>query len=65
MSDQFAQLRLGDLDPHVTIWRYFTFPKFISLLVTKALWFSKLSILTDALEGMTPELTRPNEEPGS
>ena len=58
MSDQFEQLRLGDLDSHVTIWRYFTFPKFVSLLVTRALWFSKLSILTDPLEGMTPELTR-------
>jgi hypothetical protein len=26
--------------------------------VTQALWFSKLSILVDTLEGMTPELTR-------
>ena len=58
MSDQFEQLRLGDLDSHATIWRYFTFPKFISLLATRALWFSKLSILADALEGMTPERTR-------
>jgi hypothetical protein len=58
VSDQFEQLRLGDLDSHATIWRYFTFPKFISLLLTRALWFSKLSILADALEGMTTELTR-------
>ena len=58
MSDQFEQLRLGDPDSHAIIWRYLTFPKFISLLVTRALWFSKLSILADALEGMTPELTR-------
>ena len=28
-------------------------------MATKALWFSKLSILADTLEGMTPELTRP------
>src|SRR6266851_4428011 len=59
MSVQFEQLRLGDLEPHVTIWRYFTFPKFVSMMATKALWFSKLSILADTLEGMTPELTRP------
>ncbi len=58
MSVQFEQLRLGDLEPHVTIWRYFTFPKFVSMMATKALWFSKLSILADTLEGMTPELTR-------
>jgi hypothetical protein len=58
VSAQFEQLRLGDLDSRTAIWRYFTFPKFVSLLATQALWFSKLSILTDALEGTTPEPTR-------
>jgi hypothetical protein len=58
VSNQFKQLRLGNLNPQTTIWRYFTFPKFISLLVTQALWFSKLSILVDTLEGTTPNLTR-------
>ena len=58
MSDQFEKIRLGNLDSHTTIWRYFTFPKFISLLVTQALWFSKLSILEDTQEGTIPELTR-------
>jgi hypothetical protein len=58
VSDQFEQLRLGDLDSRTTIWRYLTFPKFVSLLATQALWFSKLSILTDVMEGMTPEPTR-------
>lgn len=58
MSDQFEQIRLGDLDSHATIWRYLTFPKFVSLLETQALWFSKLSILKDPLEGMTPGPTR-------
>lgn len=58
MSDQFERLQLGDLDPNATIWRYLTFPKFISLLLTQALWFSKLSMLEDTFEGMTPALTR-------
>ena len=58
MSDQFERIQLGDLDPDATIWRYLTFPKFISLLLTQALWFSKLSILEDTFEGMTPALTR-------
>jgi hypothetical protein len=60
MSIQFEKLRLGDLGPDVSIWRYLTFPKFVSMLETQALWFSKLSILAlaDTLEGMTPELTR-------
>jgi hypothetical protein len=58
VADQFERLRLGDLDPNATIWRYLTFPKFISLLATHALWFSKLRVLTDTLEGTTPELTR-------
>jgi hypothetical protein len=58
VSGQFEQIRQGNLDSQTTIWRYFTFPKFISLLLTQALWFSKLSILEDAQEGTIPELTR-------
>jgi hypothetical protein len=58
LSDQFEKLRLGDLERHLTIWRYLTFPKFISLLATSALWFSKLGVLEDALEGTIPGPTR-------
>jgi hypothetical protein len=57
VSNQFEKLRLGDLERNVTIWRYFTFPKFISLLVTGALWFSKLGTL-ESLEGTIPGPTR-------
>lgn len=39
-------------------WRYFTFPKFISLLTYQALWFAKLKILEDGLEGLIPEATK-------
>jgi len=56
--DQFQRIRRGELDPTVQIWRYFTFPKFISLLVTQSLWFSKLQILSDCSEGLTPEPAR-------
>jgi hypothetical protein len=41
-----------DLDNEV--WRYLTFPKYISLLTYRAIWFSKLSILTDKYEGAMP-----------
>lgn len=58
MSDQFERIRLGKLDPSTPIWRYLAFPKFISLLATNALWFSKLQVFADALEGTTPEPTR-------
>jgi hypothetical protein len=37
--------------------RYFTFPKFISLLAYGAVWFSKLNILTDQYEGHMPTET--------
>ncbi|MGA2915294.1 MAG: DUF2971 domain-containing protein [Sedimentisphaerales bacterium] len=36
------------------VWRYLTFPKFISLLVYGALWFPKLNILQDQFEGYIP-----------
>jgi len=36
------------------VWRYLTFPKFISLLVYGALWFPKLKILQDQYEGSLP-----------
>src|SRR6266571_5075287 len=33
------------------IWRYFDFPKFISFLDQRALWFSRANLLGDPLEG--------------
>jgi len=39
------------------VWRYLTFPKFISLLAYGALWFSKLNILQDKYEGTMPAMT--------
>jgi len=50
--------QVGELDPSATIWRYFTYEKFASLIKTKALWFSKLQVFEDTQEGMTPEPTR-------
>ena len=54
-------MNLRDLtqdDMNLTVWRYMPFPKFISLLVYQAIWFSKLNILQDQLEGMMPEATK-------
>ncbi|MHA1402098.1 MAG: hypothetical protein ACTSQE_17260 [Candidatus Heimdallarchaeaceae archaeon] len=38
-----------------TVWRYLTFPKFISMLTYNALWFPKLKILQDEFEGTLPK----------
>jgi hypothetical protein len=51
-------IQIGVVDPNTVIWRYLTFPKFASVIDLGALWFSKLQILEDAQEGMTPEVTR-------
>jgi hypothetical protein len=53
-TDQFDKIRLGELDPNAVVWRYFTLPKFLSLLLTSALWLSKLEILIDKFEGTAP-----------
>jgi hypothetical protein len=58
VTDQFERLRQGALDPNTSIWRYLTIPKFVSLVTTQALWFSKLQILDDHLEGTVPEPVR-------
>jgi hypothetical protein len=49
---KFRNLGGGDLEK--AVWRYMPFPKFISLLTYRALWFSKLNLLQDAYEGMIP-----------
>jgi hypothetical protein len=38
-----------------TVWRYLTFPKYISLLTYQEFWFSKLNILIDRYEGAMPK----------
>src|SRR5438445_8674895 len=38
-------------EPNETIWRYFNFPKFVSLLQNRALYFSRANLLGDPLEG--------------
>lgn len=50
--------QIGKLDPSTIIWRYLTFSKFISLIETNALWFSKLKKFEDEFEGITPEPSR-------
>lgn len=42
----------------LTVWRYMTFSRFVSLLVYQAIWFSKLNILQDQFEGIMPEATK-------
>jgi hypothetical protein len=54
-------MNLRDLkqeDMNLAVLRYMPFPKFISLLVYQALWFSKLNILQDQFEGMMPHATK-------
>lgn len=53
-----AQLyNLQDSDLDKVAWRYLTFPKFISLVSYGALWFQRLSYLSDDLEGTIPSPT--------
>jgi hypothetical protein len=39
------------VEPAELIWRYFDFPKFVSLLNRRALYFSRADLLGDSLEG--------------
>jgi hypothetical protein len=50
----YKNIRQSDFDS--TVWRYLSFPKYISLLTYGALWFSKLNILTDRYEGAMPRI---------
>jgi hypothetical protein len=43
------------LDPAAGVWRYLDFPKFVSLLDNRALWFSRVDMLGDPFEGSTPK----------
>jgi DUF2971 family protein len=51
---RFKNISSSELDK--VVWRYLTFPKYISLLSYGALWFSKLNILQDKYEGILPKL---------
>jgi len=41
-------------NPDESIWRYIDFPKYVSLLVTKSLYFSRSDLLGDPYEGSYP-----------
>lgn len=49
---------ISDDELDSTVWRYLTFPKFISLLAYGVLWFPKLNFLQDQLEGILPILSK-------
>jgi hypothetical protein len=51
-SVPLKNLTEADLDK--VVWRYLTFPKYISMLAYGAIWFSKLNILIDEYEGHMP-----------
>ena len=51
---EFRHLTQADLNLHV--WRYLTFPKYVSMMVYSALWFAKLKTLLDADEGAMPAI---------
>lgn len=40
-----------DVPADTLLWRYMDFPKFVSMLKERALWFSRADLLGDALEG--------------
>ena len=51
------QLRhLGEADLKRQVWRYLTFPKYVSMIIYSALWFAKLSTLIDPDEGAMPAI---------
>ena len=51
------QLRhLEETDLKLQVWRYLTFPKYVSMMIYSALWFAKLSTLIDSDEGAMPAI---------
>jgi len=55
MINNIKNIHQTELD--LLVWRYLTFPKFISLVTYGALWFAKLNILQDQFEGTLPIAT--------
>lgn len=45
---------LTEKDLDAVVWRYLTFPKFVSMMSYEALWFCRLSYLSDKFEGAMP-----------
>jgi hypothetical protein len=45
-------------DPNVKIWRYLDLPKYLSLLETAALFFSRVDLMDDPYEGATSHANR-------
>ena len=41
----------SNIDLNATIWRYFDYPKFTSMLLKQSLYFSRANLLGDPLEG--------------
>ncbi len=50
----FSLRHLSEADLELVVWRYLTFPKYVSMMIYGAIWFSKLKILIDADEGSMP-----------
>jgi len=48
---------ISETELDLPVWRYLTFPKFISVVTYRALWFAKLNILRDKYEGTLPIAT--------
>jgi hypothetical protein len=51
---ELRHIQQGDLA--LSVWRYLTFSKYVSMLVYRALWFAKLKTLVDADEGAMPSI---------
>lgn len=54
---QLYNLSESDLDLDTVVWRYLPFSKFVSMISYEALWFCRLSFLTDKFEGTLPYRT--------
>lgn len=46
--------QIEEPSPEATVWRYIDLPKFIDLLDTQTLWFSRVAVLGDPFEGSYP-----------
>jgi len=58
MNEWKAQLyNISDDELDSVVWRYLTFPKFISMISYGALWFCRLDYLKDEFEGVMPYKT--------
>ena len=56
MAAKNHEVFLAPKNPDIPIWRYMDFTKFVSMLVHKGLYFSRLDKLGDPFEGSLPKL---------